>query len=568
MPPDNQIMRSDNQIKRFLKNNRQYLLLLAIAMFSYILFESASSLQNTFSRIVGIATYLTWHNLFELFSILISFAVFFVSYYSYSQSGNLRSIFLGSVFMLIGFIDLFHTLSFKGMPDFLIPNTGANRATTFWIVARLLGSIGFFVAGMIPVNRKASLKRVFFLIIPIIVSLSILIAATYLPGLFPPMYIEGKGLTGTKLSLEYIVMFLLAAAVIKFVLEYNRTKDFLIVLFSGSLVLRIFSEFAFTHYNQVYDIYNYLGHVYKILAYFIVFRVMFVYSVQKPYLELEAARDEIKNYADNLDRIVEERTKEIKQINQKLMEDLEYAKDIQRAILPSKLPEEKEICFSARYFPAEHVSGDFYNVFKLDDDNIGLYIGDVSGHGVPSAMLSVFLTKSIKPFNQTDDGHIEIYNPSSVLKNVYNLYRKTNFKDEVYAIMLYAIYNTKSRKLTYASAGLNAEPLILKASKSISRIEIKGFPICRFLDNFEADYTDAVICLDSGDRVLFYTDGLVEAENPEGKSFSGERLSGLLKNSCDRSCSELAEIVTRDVFNFLNSTKLKDDITFLVMEVK
>lgn len=537
-------------------------------MFSYILLESASSLQNTFSRIVSIATYLAWHNLFELLSILISFAVFFVSYYSYSQTGNLRSIFLGSVFMLIGSIDLFHTLSFKGMPDFLIPNTGANRATTFWIFARLLGSIGFLVAGMIPVNRKASLKKVLFVAIPIVVSLSILIAVTYLPGLFPPMYIEGKGLTGTKISLEYIVMFLLAAAVIKFVLEYNRTKDFLIVLFSGSLVLRIFSEFAFTHYNQVYDIYNYLGHVYKILAYFIVFRVMFVYSVQKPYLELEAARDEIKNYADNLDRIVEERTKEIKQINQKLLEDLEYAKDIQLAILPSKLPEEKEICFSARYFPAEHVSGDFYNVFKLDDDNIGLYIGDVSGHGVPSAMLAIFLTQSIKPFNQTDGGHIEIYNPSSVLKNVYNLYRKTNFKDEVYAIMLYAVYNIKTRKLTYSSAGLNAEPLIVGASKSISRIEIKGFPICRFLDDFEPDYTDTVICLDSGDRVLFYTDGLIEAENPEGKSFSGERLSGLLKNSCGRPCSELAEIVATDVFNFLNSTKLKDDITFLVMEVK
>jgi hypothetical protein len=82
-----------------------------------------------------------------------------------------------------------------------------------------------------------------------------------------------------------------------------------------------------------------------------------------------------------LDKIVAQRTEEINLIHQKLLDDLEYARDIQLSMLPKTMPDMPGTVFEARYFPAERVSGDFYNIFKLNETKIGIYIGDVSGHG-------------------------------------------------------------------------------------------------------------------------------------------------------------------------------------------
>jgi sigma-B regulation protein RsbU (phosphoserine phosphatase) len=79
----------------------------------------------------------------------------------------------------------------------------------------------------------------------------------------------------------------------------------------------IFSELSFTLYTDVYGIYNFLGHLLKAIMYFLIFRITFIQNIRQPYLDLSLARDEIKNYADNLDKIVEQRTEQLKLINKK-----------------------------------------------------------------------------------------------------------------------------------------------------------------------------------------------------------------------------------------------------------
>lgn len=560
-------MRLNGKIAGLYKNNRHYILLLLVFVFSAVLLQAVRPFYDSFNKAVTVNAYLAWHNLFELMSILISFAVFFVAYYTYDQTSDLRAIFLGSVFFLIGAIDLLHTLSFKGMPDFFGANTGANRATTFWIIARLFSGLGFLIAALIPADRKSRINRLYFVVIPAIISAAVFISVSYCPQIYPQMYIEGKGLTEIKIDLEYVVMALCAAAIIVFMREYKHTKDFLTVVFSGSLLLRIFSELAFTNYSRVYDIYNYLGHVYKILAYFIVFRVVYIYSVQKPYLQLSQATDQLKNYADNLDKIVEQRTNQIKEIYRKLLDDLEYARDMQRSMLPSELPSEKGVSFHAGYFPAERLSGDFYNIFKLDDENIGLYIGDVSGHGVPAAMLAVFLNQSIKTRRLSNDSGFEIIKPSDVLKDLYMSFNMTNFKEEVYIVMLYGVYNFKKRELILASAGMNTPPILLNGPEGISNIDIKGFPICKFADIYEAEYVDSIITLKQGQKLLFYTDGLVEAENSSMEKYAENRLNGLLKKFHDMPGTKLSEAIEKSIFDFTRGRRLKDDITFFIMDI-
>ena len=321
-------------------------------------------------------------------------------------------------------------------------------------------------------------------------------------------------------------------------------------------------------YGKVTDIYNYLGHLYKLGAFFIIFRIMFIYNVQKPYFELTELKNELKDYSENLDRVVDIRTETLKRMNQKFLDDLEYARDIQRAILPNKLPQEPEVEFCVKYFPAESVSGDFYNVFKLDENNFGLYIGDVSGHGVPAAMLMVFINQCINTMKDIGSNTQEIIKPSGVLKNLYESFNKTNFKEDIYLVLLYAVYNIEAQELTYSSAGLNVQPIIIHDSGEIQNIEITGFPICKFIDFYQANYIDQKLSLNKNDKILFYTDGLIEAENKNGEFYLEERLLKVLKSSSSQDCTLLAENIEESVFRFMDNNVLKDDITYFIMEIK
>ncbi|HHW47769.1 MAG TPA: SpoIIE family protein phosphatase [Clostridiaceae bacterium] len=561
-------MGSNKKSSRVFIDKFPYVLPVAVTIFSILLFKFAYLFEDNFYRIMDVATYLTWHNIFEFTGILVCFAVFVVSYFTYEQTQNLRRVFLGCVFLAVGMVEMFHTLSFKGMPDFFVPNKCANRATTFWILSRILLALGLLISECIPAEKKSVINRRVFMLPAVALSLLILVVATYFPHLLPPMYIEGKGLTQTKIVLEYVVIFLLIASTVLLIREYKKNRDSLQILFCSALILIIFSELAFVSYFLVYDIYNYLGHIYKFISYFIIFKVIFVENVQKPYIELKEAQDELRDYADNLDKIVEQRTGELKQVNRRLLEDLEYARDIQLAMLPSRLPEIREVSFTARYFPAEHVGGDFYDIFRIDNENIGLYIGDVSGHGVPAAMLTVFAKQSIKSVNENCTGKKELLNPSLVLGRVYESFNNTNFKDEVYIVLLFGIYNIKKKEFTYSSAGINASPFVIRSSGEIDELAVTGFPICKFRDYYYAVYEDRSIKLNPGDRVLFYTDGMIEAENKQRVSFSEKRLKEILKQNRDLDGLKLSEAIERHIFEFVDPDKLKDDITFFIMDIK
>lgn len=546
---------------------KEYTFLVISAVLAYSVFGLVYLLKDEFSAAMSVANYLTWHNLFEFSSVLISLSVFVVSYYTYEQTRNLRSVFLGSIFLAVGLMDAFHTLSYKGMPAFLVENSDANRATTLWIISRLIAGAGFLAASFIRSKKGSGINRRIFLIVPMVVSFLVLIIVTFFPWLLPPMFIEGSGLTAYKILSEYIIILLFVFTVIKFISEYKTTKDRLVVLFCVSLVMSIFSEIAFVLYSSVYDIYNYLGHIYKFLAFFIIFRVIFINNIQQPYHDLYQAKQELKEYADNLDKKVQERTIELKQLNEKLLEDLEYARDIQKAMFPSRHPVWDKVLFEVKYYPAERVSGDFYNVFKLDNENIGFYIGDVSGHGVPAAMLTVFLNQTVKTLIEVETNELDLMSPSEVLDSIYKSFNTTNFREDVYIVMLYGVYNTSNRTLTYSSAGLNVQPLLIRHSGEVSEIELKGFPICKFIEFYSGEYENNTLSLNPKDKILFYTDGLTEAHNSDNEFFGDKRLKKILNINKQQSAHEIAQSVSDDVFEFMKDKELKDDITFFIMEV-
>ena len=121
------------------------------------------------------------------------------------------------------------------------------------------------------------------------------------------------------------------------------------------------------------------------------------------------------------------------------MADLEVARGIQQAMLPEVLPQNEFVSFVSGYLPAENLSGDFYNVIKIDESHYGVYIGDVSGHGVSAAMLTVFTFQKI--MSLVDEiGKEGMTIPAMVLKHLYNSFNAANLVKN-YILLIYGVYN-------------------------------------------------------------------------------------------------------------------------------
>ena len=552
----------------FIKHNRglvKALTTLTAAVFVLLLIPV---FEEPFSKMMNVASYLTWHNLFELTSVIACLAIFLVAYFAYDQSRMLKTIFMGSMLLTTGIIDVFHMLSYKGMPAFFIENMTANRATTFWIAARLISGACFLMASFMDEKRKSNIKKVFFLAASLLVTFVIFIMATYFPHWLPVMFIEDVGLTLTKRLLEYFIMLMLIISSIQHMIRYLGQKDVVHINMACALMLSVLSEFAFSLYTDVYGLYNYIGHIFKMISYFIIFSAVFSNSVQSPYIALYAAQKALKEYIGKLDFIVEQRTSQLKSINNRLLENLEYARDIQKSMLPVFLPDTSKIGFSVLYLPAEKLSGDFYDVFHLDDRHIGFYVCDVSGHGVPAAMLTVFLKQCIDSFVESDRRNGTISSPAYVLKRLYEAFNNTNFRDDAYILLLYFVYDAEEKRLVYSSAGLNESPILVNREGYISEMVVSGFPICRLREVYDVEYTEHHMNMQNGDRLYLFTDGLVEAQNNEKRRYSTTRLKHVLQDHTDTPLYDQTVKISDDFILFSSGTKLKDDVTLLAVEFR
>lgn len=552
----------------FIKNYKLYEKIIISVLFSILIYTTAAIYNDLFMRLTSIAGYLTWHVIFEFISILVSFSIFTVTYYVYEESADLSMIILGCAFLTMGLLDVFHTFSFKGMSDFFIANTTANRATTLWILARTLGSLGFLLSVLVPSNLKVNIKKGTFAVTTTAFSILLFLIVTYYPILFPTMFIEETGLTITKIVMEYIIILIMAITFLVILSKYKRTGQRLHHQFMIALVLLMFSEFAFTSYGSVYDVFNYIGHIYKIIASMILYKVIYIENVIAPYRQMKKAKNELKKYSENLNIMVKQRTKEILDMNSSLLKDIEYAKEIQLRLMPQKMPIDEFVSFCAEYLPAERLSGDFYNVLKLDDHNIAFYLGDVSGHGVPAAMLTIFANQNIIPFEEVDSNKRVIIPPTEVMNTIYNSYNNTNFSDETYIIMLYGIYNTKSRLLTYASAGMNVSPYIIKGSGELLTLNSNGFSICKLGEFITPSFEEIEVQLEKGDKLFVYSDGLIESRNVYNELYGEDRMEAFLKENAALNAEELKIALRENLSHHIgNIDRLKDDVTYLIMEI-
>ncbi|MCL4417829.1 MAG: PAS domain-containing protein, partial [Actinobacteria bacterium] len=226
---------------------------------------------------ISLYSYVLYHNFVELFSIIIAFGIFIIAWNSKKFLDNNYLLFVGIAYFFVGLVDLFHALSYKGMGIFT-SFTGSNLATQLWISARYLESISLLLAVFFITRRlNYKIQLICYLIVTILILLFI-----FYWKIFPVSYVEGTGLTTFKIASEYIISFILIIVIFFLYLyrkEFNRTVYILII---SSLAITILSELSFTLYLDVYGLFNQLGHFFKILSFFLIYKAIIETGFSQP----------------------------------------------------------------------------------------------------------------------------------------------------------------------------------------------------------------------------------------------------------------------------------------------
>ena len=244
--------------------------------------------------------------------------------------------------------------------------------------------------------------------------------------------------------------------------------------------------------------------------------------------------------------------------NMLLKEDLLMAKRLQCSLLPKESLSCDKLDFNFIYRPCETLGGDFIDIFKLDNDHIGVYIADVSGHGVAASMLTMFLQTALDK---------SILSPSKALSQLYSNYNKNDFFSELYIAVFYAIIDINNYTITYSNAGLNVCPIIFSGD-DFQILRARGIPISNWVES--PDYTEITTRIKPKDRLFLYTDGIIEIRNKKNGQFGEERVVEHLLESELPPSQTLSELIKKAIaFSDSNSENdIMDDITVALIDIK
>ena len=222
--------------------------------------------------------YLLFHTLAEIFSIVVAFSLFMISWNSRGYIQNAYLLFIGIAYLFIGSIDLLHTLAYKGMPIFTDYDYYANQ---LWIGARYLESLTlttafYFLYKDVPV-RPWMVVIVYTLITALIVS------SIMYWKIFPECFVEGQGLTPFKKISEYVICCILLFNMWLFYLNKKKFDRSIYLLIFGSLVCTIISELSFTFYINNYGFSNLVGHYFKLFSFYMVYLAIIETGIERPY---------------------------------------------------------------------------------------------------------------------------------------------------------------------------------------------------------------------------------------------------------------------------------------------
>jgi serine phosphatase RsbU (regulator of sigma subunit) len=243
----------------------------------------------------------------------------------------------------------------------------------------------------------------------------------------------------------------------------------------------------------------------------------------------------------------------------RMEEDLSSAHDLQVNMLPAACPEVEGYQIAASSTPAREVGGDFFDFFKIGEGKLGLIIGDVTGKSVSGALI---MSASRSVFRMLSEEELSV--EETMVKANRRL--KKDIKSGMFVALLYAVLDAEKRKLGLCSAGQTQPFHISLKTEEAALIKTEGdtFPL-GLLD--EADYKETQLQLDIGDRIVFYTDGIVEAMNKKDEIYGFDRLQQVIKISKADTAEALMNDIITSVSDFTGDAPQHDDLTLIVVDV-
>ena len=246
----------------------------------------------------------------------------------------------------------------------------------------------------------------------------------------------------------------------------------------------------------------------------------------------------------------------------KLEFDLRLASSIQRYLLPENLPQTDSLEFAVKYLPQQLIGGDFYDFFKLPHGKIGVVIGDVSGKGIPAAILMALCQTKLRYIAMSGKS------PAQTLC-LLNSEMVHAMRSDMFITIIYLVIDPKSGEARFARAG-HEPPLLARADSDEAAQPLKSSGMALGMvseELFDEVMEDASFKMNSGDVLVLYTDGLTEAANPEGGEFTAKKLAQTISTLRSRNANDLNDEIIKSVEAFMGpGNKYGDDLTLLTVK--
>lgn len=291
--------------------------------------------------------------------------------------------------------------------------------------------------------------------------------------------------------------------------------------------------------------------------------IRFATDLNEQTMTVGQMEQELKKKSAQLEKLnkkLNQVNRKLKDRNEELREELEMARRVQENIIPDekRLTNIKELSFGSKYSSMEAIGGDLYDIIKVRDEGYGFLIADVSGHGVPAALITTMAKVAFTTHAQfcmtTDDVC------QNVNKDLVELIGDLTYFLTAY----YSFLNLKTGHLQYTNAGHHPAILYRKQTHEIHELKTEGTILGAF--QMEIKFGRGDIVLEKGDRVLFITDGIIEAKNKNDELFGYDRLLEYIKDNSHLSPKEFVSTLIDDVNTFCNGQMQDDDRAILYFE--
>lgn len=256
-----------------------YIFITAIVLFVSIVFSD--KLYGVFGK----DNYVSIHLILEVFMVVVTMAISIQIWLTSRFSRINKDIYLGAVFLMLSFIGIVHLISYKGMPYFITEST-PYEATWFYIIARLILPIGLLSTFLLKEKHITNVLRWISYSSTVLLSLAIIIIVYSPTKILPPLVIDGVGTTVLKNVLQYIAAAIQVLFIICVIKNYKDGPKRSMLLITSSVYLLI-SDVLFTIYKDVYDIFNFTGHIFQLFSYIVIFRAIYYTAVEQPYIKIK-----------------------------------------------------------------------------------------------------------------------------------------------------------------------------------------------------------------------------------------------------------------------------------------